>query len=43
VPVTQDAYSDAEMKSMAGGVAYTVARALAASPGPPHCPGAPGC
>ena len=43
VPVTQDTYSDAEMTSMAGGVAHTVARALAASPGPPHCPGAPGC
>ena len=43
VSVTQDAYSDAEMTSMADGVAHTVARALAASPGPPHCPGAPGC
>ena len=43
VPVAQDKYSDAEMTSMAGGVAHTVARTLAASPGPPHCPGAPGC
>jgi len=43
VPVTQDAYSDAEMTSMADGVAHAVARTLAASPAPPHCPGAPGC
>jgi hypothetical protein len=43
VPVTQDTYSDAEMTSMAKGVAHTVARALATSPAPPHCPGAPGC
>jgi hypothetical protein len=43
VPVAQDNYSDAEMTSMADGVAHTVARTLAASPGPPHCPGAPGC
>jgi hypothetical protein len=43
VPVTQDKYSDAEMTSMAQGVARTVAQTLAASPAPPHCPGAPGC
>ena len=43
VPVTQDTYSDAEMTSMAVGVAHTVARTLASSPAPPHCPGAPGC
>jgi hypothetical protein len=43
VPVTQDMYSDAEMTSMARGVAHTVARTLASSPAPPHCPGAPGC
>ena len=43
VPVTQDTYSDAEMTSMAKGVARTVARTLASSPAPPHCPGAPGC
>jgi hypothetical protein len=43
VPVTQDRYSDAEMTSMATGVAHTVARTLASSPAPPHCPGAPGC
>ena len=43
VPVAEDPYSDAEMTSMAGGVAHTVAHTLAASPAPPHCPGAPGC
>ena len=43
VPVVQDMYSDAEMTSMAKGVARTVARTLASSPAPPHCPGAPGC
>jgi hypothetical protein len=43
VPVSHDAYSDAEMTSMAAGVAHSVAHALAASPAPPHCPGAPGC
>jgi hypothetical protein len=43
VPVIQDKYSDDEMTGMAEGVAHTVARTLAASPAPPHCPGAPGC
>ena len=43
VPVTQDAYSDDEMTSMAQGVAHAVANTLAASPAPPHCPGTPGC
>jgi hypothetical protein len=43
VPVAEDPYSDAEMTSMAGGVAHTIAHTLAASPAPPHCPGAPGC
>ena len=43
VPVIQDAYSDDEMSSMAQGVAHSVANTLAASPAPPHCPGAPGC
>jgi hypothetical protein len=43
VPVAQDVYSDAEMTSMAEGVAHTVARTLASSSAPPHCPGAPGC
>ena len=43
VPVSQDEYSDAEMTSMAKGVAASVAHTLAASPSPPHCPGSPGC
>jgi hypothetical protein len=43
VPVANDSYSDAEMTSMASGVAHSVANTLAASPAPPHCPGAPGC
>ena len=43
VPVSQDEYSDAEMTSMAKGVAVSVANTLAASPSPPHCPGSPGC
>ncbi len=43
VPVSRDSYSDAEMTSMAGGVAHSVAHALAARPAPPRCPGAPGC
>jgi len=43
VLVAEDPYSDAEMTSMAGGVAHTVARTLAARPAPPRCPGAPGC
>ena len=43
VPVIQDKYSDAEMTSMAEGVAHSVAHTLAARPAPPHCPGAPGC
>ena len=43
VPVREDTYSDAEMTSMATGVAHAVAAALAAPPAPPHCPGAPGC
>jgi hypothetical protein len=43
VPVADDKYSDAEMTTMAQGVAQTVARTLAAPPPPPHCPGTPGC
>jgi len=43
VAVSRDGYSDAEMTSMATGVARSVAHVLAASPAPPHCPGAPGC
>jgi hypothetical protein len=43
VSVGQDNYSYEEMKSMADGVAHSIANTLAASPAPPHCPGAPGC
>jgi hypothetical protein len=43
VPVSRDKYSEAEMTSMALGVAHSVAKTLAVAPAPPHCPGAPGC
>ena len=43
VPVTHDTYSDAEMTSMAAGVAHSIANVLAANPAHPHCPGSPGC
>jgi hypothetical protein len=43
VRVSDDRYSDAEMISLAAGVARSVANTLAARPAPPHCPGAPGC
>jgi hypothetical protein len=43
VPVAQDRYADAEMTSMALGVARSVAGTLGAQPARPHCPGAPGC
>ena len=43
VPVSDDSYSDAEMTSMAAGVADSVAHTLAGRPAPPHCPGSPGC
>jgi hypothetical protein len=43
VPVSGDTYSEAEMTSMAKGVAWSVADTLATKPAPPHCPGAPGC
>jgi len=43
VPVVSDRYSDAEMTSLAKGVAQLVADTLAARPASPHCPGSPGC
>ena len=41
--VAKDTYSDDEMKSMAQGVAQSVADTLDAAPARPHCPGTPGC
>jgi hypothetical protein len=43
VQVSQDPYSDAEMTSLAVGVAQSIARRLAAEPAVPHCPGGPVC
>jgi hypothetical protein len=43
VPVVDDHYADAEMTSMAAGIAHSVAGTLGGRPAPPHCPGAPGC
>jgi hypothetical protein len=43
VQLAQDSYSQAEMASMAEGVARSVADGLGAAPPPPHCPGGPGC
>jgi hypothetical protein len=43
VQVSDDGYADAEMTSMASGVAHAVAATLGARPPLPHCPGAPGC
>ena len=43
VPVSHNKYADAEMTSMAEGVARSVAARLGNRPAPPRCPGAPGC
>jgi len=43
VRVSEDPYSDAEMTSLAAGVAQTIARKLDAPPAVPHCPGALEC
>jgi hypothetical protein len=43
VPVARDGYSDAEMTSMAKGVAQAIAGKLDAAPARPRCPGTPGC
>ncbi|MFZ0185425.1 MAG: hypothetical protein WAL72_00565 [Streptosporangiaceae bacterium] len=43
VPVASDHYADAEMTSLAEGVAQSVADKLAAPPASPRCPGTPGC
>ncbi len=43
VQLAHDSYSQAEMASMAEGVATSVAGELGTPPPPPHCPGGPGC
>lgn len=43
VQLAHDSYSQAEMASMAQGVASSVAGDLSTPPPPPHCPGGPGC
>jgi hypothetical protein len=43
VPVAMDAYTFAEMTSMAKGLAGRIAGTLSAQPPAPRCPGAPGC
>jgi hypothetical protein len=43
VQLAHDSYSEAEMASMAEGVADSVADGLGATPSVPHCPGDPGC
>ncbi len=43
VQLAHDSYSQAEMSSMARGVASSVADGLGVPPAPPHCPGGPGC
>ncbi len=43
VPVASDHYSNAEMTSLARGVAQSLEETLAATPASPHCPGTPGC
>ena len=43
VQLAHDSYSQAEMASMAQGVASSVAGDLGTPPPPPRCPGGPGC
>lgn len=43
VQLDHDSYAQAEISSMADGVAQEIARALGATPPPARCPGAPGC
>ena len=42
-PVAGDTYADAEMTTMASGVAQTVLAKIGAPRPAPHCPGTPGC
>ena len=43
VPVTAEAYADAEMTAAGAGVAQAVASKVGSSVPPPQCPGTPGC
>jgi hypothetical protein len=43
VQLAHDSYSQAEMASMAQGVATSVVTGLNSPPATPHCPGSPGC
>jgi hypothetical protein len=43
VQLAHDSYSQAEITSLAQGVATSVASTLGSAPPAPHCPGAPGC
>ena len=43
VRISTDGYTDAEMFSLANGLARAVQKPLAAAPPAPHCPGTPGC
>lgn len=43
VRISTDGYTDAEMFSLANGLARAVQKPLAAAPPAPHCPGSPGC
>jgi hypothetical protein len=43
VRISTDGYTDAEMFSLANGLARAVEKPLSAAPPVPHCPGSPGC
>jgi len=43
VRISTDGYTDAEMFSLANGLARAVQKPLSAAPPAPHCPGTPGC
>lgn len=43
VQLDHDSYAQAEISSMADGVAQAIARTLGTPPPPAHCPGSPGC
>ena len=43
VRISTDGYTDAEMFSLANGLARAVEKPLSAAPAAPHCPGSPGC